>query len=39
MTPPPVPASRHVCLAIPDKEVSLIPDDADDLPDELELYS
>lgn len=39
MNAPPVPASRHVCLAIPDNEISLIPEDADELPTALERFS
>lgn len=39
MTPAPMPASRHVCLAIPDNEVALIPEDADELPSLSEFLS
>ncbi len=35
----PFPARRHVCLAIPDNEVNLIPEDADELPTLAELLS
>ena len=35
----PVAAERHVCLLLPDNEVALIPEDADELPTLAEFSS